>query len=561
MNLSFNDYGELLIEDNELKFKSKLSNLDYKDVDVVVANYKDMLKRNYILSDYFINAYDVEQHSHYLSFIYDASNHKDFYKMRDLNFKDKIYLYNDLIEIAKFSEKENVNVLWNPLNFYIDVESNRVKGLLFEFDPLTIPKENDYLEGIKNLIIHSLTVVEKRLGKPRYDDFIEKDKYIIEYVEKLLSAPSIIAIEKLTKETVQYIEESEAKERAELIAKQESRRIKIPKLNRSTENFDPVEEKRKRIKKQLLADSKKGQNNSFNEYDENKLSIGQRLKNFSQSTKGIATMGVLFLFAIAIYLTTDGFAMEKNEEEPEESVLANQLEQEETIKSIYRDYVNGDEALAREKLTGLEYDKLDEEDQDLFLDFLIEDQYYTRALSLSDKSAYKIGSIINDENLTEIQRVADSEENPQLNFYLAMYNQKFQNAIEYAGELKMIDKQTALDITKAYYLTNQSEELSDFVDSFAPDPEADEQDTQRIEYYNNLSEANAKFNNEYINYNNTVQQLESVSSEVSALEDKKKKSDTEKTTLDNLKSQKSELEKREEEEYQALLNMTVEDSE
>lgn len=561
MNLSFNDYGELLIEDNELKFKSKLSNLDYKDVDVVVANYKDMLKRNYILSDYFINAYDVEQHSHYLSFIYDASNHKDFYKMRDLNFKDKIYLYNDLIEIAKFSEKENVNVLWNPLNFYIDVESNRVKGLLFEFDPLTIPKENDYLEGIKNLIIHSLTVVEKRLGKPRYDDFIEKDKYIIEYVEKLLSAPSIIAIEKLTKETVQYIEESEAKERAELIAKQESRRIKIPKLNRSTENFDPVEEKRKRIKKQLLADSKKGQNNSFNEYDENKLSIGQRLKNFSQSTKGIATMGVLFLFAIAIYLTTDGFAMEKNEEEPEESVLANQLEQEETIKSIYRDYVNGDEALAREKLTGLEYDKLDEEDQDLFLYFLIEDQYYTRALSLSDKSAYKIGSIINDENLTEIQRVADSEENPQLNFYLAMYNQKFQNAIEYAGELKMIDKQTALDITKAYYLTNQSEELSDFVDSFAPDPEADEQDTQRIEYYNNLSEANAKFNNEYINYNNTVQQLESVSSEVSALEDKKKKSDTEKTTLDNLKSQKSELEKREEEEYQALLNMTVEDSE
>lgn len=561
MNLSFNDYGELLIEDNELKFKSKLSNLDYKDVDVVVANYKDMLKRNYILSDYFINAHDVEQHSHYLSFIYDASNHKDFYKMRDLNFKDKIYLYNDLIEIAKFSEKENVNVLWNPLNFYIDVESNRVKGLLFEFDPLTIPKENDYLEGIKNLIIHSLTVVEKRLGKPRYDDFIEKDKYIIEYVEKLLSAPSIIAIEKLTKETVQDIEESEAKERAELIAKQESRRIKIPKLNRSTENFDPVEEKRKRIKKQLLADSKKGQNNSFNEYDENKLSIGQRLKNFSQSTKGIATMGVLFLFAIAMYLTTDGFAMEKNEEEPEESVLANQLEQEETIKSIYRDYVNGDEALAREKLTGLEYDKLDEEDQDLFLDFLIEDQYYTRALSLSDKSAYKIGSIINDENLTEIQRVADSEENPQLNFYLAMYNQKFQNAIEYAGELKMIDKQTALDITKAYYLTNQSEELSDFVDSFAPDPEADEQDTQRIEYYNNLSEANAKFNNEYINYNNTVQQLESVSSEVSALEDKKKKSDTEKTTLDNLKSQKSELEKREEEEYQALLNMTVEDSE
>lgn len=561
MNLIFNDYGELIMNDNELRFKTKLSNLDYKDVDVVISNYKAMLNKHYILSDYFINAYDVQQQSHYMSLIYDASNHKDFYKMRDLNFKDKIYLYNDLIEIAKFSEKENINILWNPLNFYIDIDNNKIKGLLFEFYPLTIPKDNQNLEGIKNIIIHSLTVVEKRLGKPRYDDFIEKDKYIIEYVEKLLSANSIIAIEKLTKETVQHIEEEEAKERAELIAKQENRKIKIPKLNKTIENHDPLEEKRRRIKKQLLSNSKTGNTNNFNSDDDNKLSFGQKLKRFSQSTKGIATMGVIFLFVMAMYLTTDGFAMENKEEEPEESVLANQLEQEETIKNIYREYVNGDEALAREKLTGLDYDKLQAEDQDLFLDFLIEDEYYTRALSLSDDSAYKIGSIINDENVTEIQRVADSEENPQLNFYLAMYNQNFQNAIDYAGELRRIDKQTALDIAKAYYLTNQREELANYIDTFAPDPEADEQNTERIEYYNNLSEANAKFNNEYINYNNTVQQLESVNEEVKTLEDKKKKSSSEKTTLENLKSQKTELEEREEEEYQSLLNMKVEDSE
>lgn len=561
MNLIFNDYGELIMNDNELRFKTKLSNLDYKDVDVVISNYKAMLNKHYILSDYFINAYDVQQQSHYMSLIYDASNHKDFYKMRDLNFKDKIYLYNDLIEIAKFSEKENINILWNPLNFYIDIDNNKIKGLLFEFYPLTIPKDNQNLEGIKNIIIHSLTVVEKRLGKPRYDDFIEKDKYIIEYVEKLLSANSIIAIEKLTKETVQHIEEEEAKERAELIAKQENRKIKIPKLNKTIENHDPLEEKRRRIKKQLLSNSKTGNTNNFNSDDDNKLSFGQKLKRFSQSTKGIATMGVIFLFVMAMYLTTDGFAMENKKEEPEESVLANQLEQEETIKNIYREYVNGDEALAREKLTGLDYDKLQAEDQDLFLDFLIEDEYYTRALSLSDDSAYKIGSIINDENVTEIQRVADSEENPQLNFYLAMYNQNFQNAIDYAGELRRIDKQTALDIAKAYYLTNQREELANYIDTFAPDPEADEQNTERIEYYNNLSEANAKFNNEYINYNNTVQQLESVNEEVKTLEDKKKKSSSEKTTLENLKSQKTELEEREEEEYQSLLNMKVEDSE
>lgn len=562
MNLTFNNYGELIIEDNELRFKAKFSNLDYKDVDEIVSNYKSMLQKHYILSDYFINAHDVEQQSHYLSFIYDVKNYRDFSKMRDLNFKDKIYLYNDLIEIAKFSEKSNVKTLWNPLNFYIDVESNKVKGLLFEFDPLSIPKDNDSLEGLKNIIIHSLTVVEKRLGKPRYEDFIEKDKNIIEYVEKLLSAPSIIAIDKLTKETIQQIEELEAQKKAALIEKQNNKKIKIPSLNKNENNIDPKEEKRKRIKKQLLSNSNLTNNGNFKYNDDNNLSFGQRIKNFTQSTKGIATMGVLFFLLIAIYLTTDGFAMENNsEEEAEESILADQLEQEETIKGIYRDYVNGNEAEAREKLTGLEYEDMEEQDQDLFLDFLIKDEYYTRALSLSDKSAYKIGAIVNEDNVTDIQRVADSEDNPQLDFYLSMYNQSFQNAIEYADKLEVIDKQTALDIVKAYYLTNQQEEFNEFMSAFAPDPEAEEQNTERTQYYNNLSEANALFNNEYMNYNNTVQQLESINSEVGALDNKKKKSDSDKTRLESLKSQKEDLENSEEEAYSSLLDMSIKSNE
>src|SRR5699024_4286395 len=149
--------------------------------------------------------------------------------------------------------------------------------------------------------------------------------------------------------------------------------------------------------------------NSYSSSD--KTPFRYKLKNFTQSTMGIATMGVLFLLIIALYLFTDGFSMENNNTvEKEENLLVSQLEQEEKLKDIYRMYVTGEEAEAKEQLTGLEYENLSEEDQDLFLDFLIEDEYYSRALSLSDKSAYKIGRIINENNVTDIQRVADGED-------------------------------------------------------------------------------------------------------------------------------------------------------
>lgn len=558
MNLAFNSHGELHVDENELKYITKLSNLDYKDIDFVADEYKKMIENHYIISDYFINAYDITQNSHYVSFLYDLTDYRNFHKMRDINFKDKVYMYNDLIEIAKFSEKEEVKVLWSPLNFYIDTEHNKIKGLLFEFYPLYISKQFNNLEGIKDIIIHTLTSVEKRLGKPRYDDFIEKDQYVIEYVEKLLSCNNLKEVEILTRETIQSIEEQEEQERQELIKKQENRKIKIPKLNKK--EVDPKEEKRKRIKKQLLANENLGNGIRNNNTSADKTPFRYKLKNFTQSTMGIATMGVLFLLMIALYLVTDGFSMESNDTaEKEEDVLASQLEQETNLKDIYRTYVTGEEAKAKEQLTGLEYENLSEEDQDLFLDFLIEDEYYSRALSLSDQSAYKIGRIINDDNITEIQRVADGEDSPQLDFYIEIYNENFQNAIDKANELEVIDKQTALDITKAHYLTNQREELTSFIETFAPDPEAEEQDTERTQYYNNLSEANALFNNEYINYTNTQDKLETLRSEVGTLDNKDDKSDSEKTTLKNKQSQLEELEAEEQEEYESLLNMTIEE--
>lgn len=555
MNLIFNA-GELFVDENTLKYKIKSSNLNYTDIDTIANNYKNIINKNYLLSDYFINIQDIEQKSHYVTFFYNANGYKNFYKMRDINFKDKVYMYNDLIELAKFSEKENINIFWEATNFYIDVEDHNIKGLIFEFDPLTIKRNNNALEGLKDMIFHTLTVVEKRLGKPRYDDFIEKDNYIIEYVEKLISAKNISEIETLTLETIQTLEHNEEKERQELIEKKENRKIKIPQINKK--EIDPKEEKRKRIKKHLLSSNPSFNQEAGSSSFENHQPFFKKLYSFLQSTAGIAVMGGAFVLLIFLYLATDGFAMENGEETEDENLVAEELEQEISIKDIYRNYIYGNEEEAREMLTGLEYEELKEEDQELYLEFLIEDEYYTRALSLSDRSAYYIGKQLNEDNITDIERMAEGENNDQLNFYIAMYNQNFQNAIEHSNELEIIDEQTALDITKAYFLTNQEEEYQEYLESISPDnEEATEQENSN---YQNLSQAYATFNNEYINYNNTRQQLDSVESEISTLEADDDLSDDQESRLENLQAQQENLAAQEEEEYNELLNMNADNT-
>lgn len=557
MNLIFNN-GELFIEGNTLKYQIKSSNLNYTDIDTIAKNYKEITDKNYILSDYFINLKDLEQKSHYVTFFYNGEDHKDFYKLRDINFKDKVYMYNDLIELAKFSEKENINILWEATNFYIDIENHSIKGLIFEFEPLQVKRNNNALEGLKDMIFHTLTVVEKRFGKPKYDDFIEKDNYIIEYVEKLLKAKNISEIETLTLETIQTLEHNEEKEKQELLEKRENRKIKIPQI--SKKEVDPEEEKRKRIKKKLLASNNRQTNNISDNSGDSQQPVFKRIYTFLQSTAGIALMGVAFLFLIAMYLVTDGFAIGGNENtEEDENALTQELEQETTIKTIYRDYVYGNEEEAREQLTGLNYDDLKAEDQELYLEFLIAGEHYTRALSLSDRSAYYIGKHLNEDNITDVERIAESENNDQLNFYIAMYNQEFQNAIDYSNELEIIDEQTALDITKAYFLTNQQDPYQEYLESLSPS-DSEDSDEQETLNYQNLSQAYATFNNEYINYSNLREQLDNIESEISNLENTDDLSDEQESRLENLETQQEELSVEEEEKYRELLNMSIEDN-
>lgn len=561
MNLIFNGYGELIVNDDELKFKSKISNLNYIELDSLVEEYKEIINKNYILQEYFINAKDFQQKSHYIEIIYNAENHKAYHKLRDVDFEHKIYLYNDLIEIAKFSDKENIKTLWNPFNFYIEAESNKVKGLLFEYATLNIPKNYNNLEGLKDLIIHSLTVNEQRIGKPRYNDFIEKDNHIIEYVEKLLECKNINSIEKLNNETIQVIEENIEKERLALEEKRNNRRIKLPLINsikKENKDLNSDELKRQKIKQQLL--SNKSLKNSNISKDKNDVPVSKRLMDFLKSTAGIATMGAFFVLLMIMYISTDGFAMEDNEQKTDENALNQKLEQETEIKNIYREYVYGNEEKAREQLTALNYKDLKKEDQQLYLEFLVKDEYYTRALSLSEQSAYIIGDQINDDNVTDIERIADNEDNPKLKFYIAMYNEDFQKAIEHADKLDIIDKDTALDITKAYYLTNQKDGFNTFMEKYAPNPD-EEENEQKSSNYNNLTEAYAMFSNDYINYNNTTTQLSNINDEISKLEDKKEKSDDEKSKLKSLKDEKENLEEREKEEYNELVNMSISDEE
>ena len=82
------------------------------------------------------------------------------------------------------------------------------------------------------------------------------------------------------------------------------------------------------------------------------------------------------------------------------------------LSTIYRDYIPK------------------KEDKNVYLDWLIEEKKYTKALDLNKNVAYKIGSNLNKDNIDNIKSINAKDNYKILTFYIADYDDKFQTVIE-----------------------------------------------------------------------------------------------------------------------------------
>lgn len=206
MQSTINKYGEIEVIGNEVHYSIPLSYTDFNSLDELETAYK---QKGMALSAFrnYLFAHDVALITNRLVFTYDLEGMKSFYYLRQLFFEDHIYYFRSFIELAK--NNPNTAILWDKNNLFVDLTDGTIKALVFEFDGHRLYHLPSTLDGLKEVILLSLTTLYRILGKPRLVDFIDQREPVIRFAEQVIRATTIQEIERVLEETIVNVERKE----------------------------------------------------------------------------------------------------------------------------------------------------------------------------------------------------------------------------------------------------------------------------------------------------------------------------------------------------------------
>lgn len=526
---TLNRFGEIDFNKNEALFTIPLLRLGTEEIQILEENYRTKIKEmDY--QDTFVYANHISSIRDRLQMSFDLTGSVDFNHLHKLTFPELLPYLKTILEIAR----TDTNVLWEKNNFIVDLNEKRVKSILFEFKDFTIYKIDTPLDGLKEIILLALTKVERILGKPKRSDFIIKTDQVIQFAEDILRAGSLDDIERILSSYQREIEYEELRRQEELEEKRKNNKFKI------------LAAKLKKPKKEVSAEEKIKK--ELNQEKETKTPEKVEKKSFTEkmtSPKGmLITIAVVFV-GIAFYIVGD-FDEEKSVEASEEEELAQEIRQQNEIMDAYRSYISGSEEeieYAYTKLDEIGYDNLQEEDKNILINWYMEQGQYTKAISVDENAAYTIGNhFFEEENgLASLQEIASSvEENQVLSFDIALMQNQYQTMID-NNNIKF-DERRAKKIVESYIMTNQMEELENFMDSIKDDEVSYE---NVYKYYDRLTEnfsEKRELINEQEQLEESIEELENKIEKEKNKDDKKDLNKEKDSLEDDLNSVKGDIE-------------------
>ncbi|SFS99947.1 hypothetical protein [Paenibacillus sp. 453mf] len=206
MQSTVNKYGEIEVVGNEVHYSIPLSYTDFDSLDELETVYKQKGISLAAFKNYLF-AHDITLVTNRLVFTYFLEDMKSFFYLRQLYFEDQIYYFRSFIELAK--NNPNTAILWDKNNLFVDLTDSKIKALVFEFDGHRLYSTPPTLDGLKEVILLSLTTLYRVLGKPRLIDFIDQRDKVIRFAEQVLRASSVQEVERVLEETIVNVERQE----------------------------------------------------------------------------------------------------------------------------------------------------------------------------------------------------------------------------------------------------------------------------------------------------------------------------------------------------------------
>lgn len=509
-----NRFGEVHYEKNESIVTMPFNRLSIEEPEILEENYVSKVKEmdypdTFVYADHFSSIRDRLQIS------YDLNGCVDFHQIHKYKLKDMIPFLKSMVELAK----QDVEVLWQKENIVIDLREQRVKALIFNFEGFKIYKQDNAVDGLKELILLALTNKKNIIAKPKRADFIEKTNEVYQFSDDILSCKTVDEISGAIQSYQREIDyqallaeqdKAEKREKSKLFAMKE-------KFTPKKKQVSPDDQMKQALKEQ--ASTKEGKNKSTENL----------LDKLTSPVSMISIIGVLVVFGF-FFAATDFTTGASSDEEEAQKELA----QKEEVLEAYRLYISGDEEnidRAYAKLDAIGYSNLPSKDKKTLINWYINQEQYTKAMTLEAESDVKISNAISTNNednpnavKSELETLQASFDNSDVfKFDLANMEDNYQGMVE-SSHLTNYDEDRANLAVKAFVLTNQVGELDNLIDDYKEDETSYdilqaqydkyvEQYTSEKEVFDELEELNKK--------------LESKEKDLSDEKDKDKKKDLE----------------------------------
>ncbi|QNR70565.1 hypothetical protein IAQ67_29345 (plasmid) [Paenibacillus peoriae] len=494
MQSTVNKYGEIEVIGNEVHYSIPLSYTGFNSVDDLETAYK---QRGISLAPFqnYLFAHDITLVTNRLVFTYFLEDMKSFYYLRQLFFEDQIYYFRSFIELAK--NNHNTAILWDKNNLFVDLTDSKVKALVFEFDGHRLYNMPPTLDGLKEVILLSLTTLYRVLGKPRLVDFIDQRDKVIRFAEQVLRASSVQEVERVLEETIVNVERQEEirreyeeslKQMKFFERRKEIRKAKATGKLTAATSTEFVEKPKRglRSKNDLVQPAKK------------KSDQEEKQGFFSSKYFYLGSAGVAAVLLVANTLSSpDPDVKAAPSENAQVQTEEKQALNSDQVADVYRKVMNGENEAALKVLEQVGYENLAEAEKKQMLQLYEKEGMYEKLLKLDPNQADAIvmKMVENKETAKLKELQTQFPDSAPVNYEVAYMTAKYDTVIGLAKDIDMTDSELA-DRRKNQLLVSYlwSGLLEEATKLAGDDPEAKKKVTQFKSSNQRIKELTNKIN-------------------------------------------------------------------
>ncbi len=446
MQSPLNKYGDVEVLGDEVIYSIPIAYLEEESLSEIEEKYKH---KGHSLKDanHFLFAHDISMVTNRVIFSYYLEHVKSFFYLRQLYFEDQMYYFRSFIELAKHND-EDTRVIWDKYNFFVDLTDGTIKALVFEFEGHKLYNLTPTLDGLKEIILLSLTTLHRVLGKPRIIDFIDQRDTVIRFAEQILRADTVFDVERILEEHITNFEREEAAKR--------EREEYLKGLSFMQRRKELQKEKKADRAKTLATNKLIGSTSATASFSGGQRALRGRGDLMAPTTKRQAVDKEKFTNTKTFYLGSAAVAVmviaymgfDNAIDKKEAQAQAVQQQQQEAalssdqVAEVYRLTMADDAAGALKILETADYSKLAETEQKQMIKLYEKTGQYQKAIELDPKYADTVvNNLVAAKKFDELKNLQKAIPNSDpINYEVAFQEKDYDKLIVIAEGIEMNDR-------------------------------------------------------------------------------------------------------------------------